>query len=312
VNQSSVDIRTDEGIVEASLRDFFLLLKPRVMTLVVFTAFVGLILAPGGPHPLLAAVAVLCIAIGAGAAGAINMWYDRDIDAIMSRTSGRPIPAGRMDPDTALSFGLVLSFFSVLLMGLALNWLAAGLLAFASAFYVLVYTMWLKRRTPQNIVIGGAAGAFPPMIGWAAATGELGLEALVLFLIIFAWTPPHFWALSLYREGDYAKAGVPMLPVVAGLPSTRRHIFAYTVVLAAVSLAPWYLGFAGNLFGFAALALNARFLWLAGRILREGDKGPAGRTFGYSILYLFLIFAFLVIDQAFGAWFATLLSGATG
>lgn len=312
MNQSSVDIRTAEGIVEASLRDFFLLLKPRVMTLVVFTAFVGLILAPGGPHPLLAAVAVLCIAIGAGAAGAINMWYDRDIDAIMSRTSGRPIPAGRMDPDTALSFGLVLSFFSVLLMGLALNWLAAGLLAFASAFYVLVYTMWLKRRTPQNIVIGGAAGAFPPMIGWAAATGELGLEALVLFLIIFAWTPPHFWALSLYREGDYAKAGVPMLPVVAGLPSTRRHIFAYTVVLAAVSLAPWYLGFAGNLFGFAALALNARFLWLAGRILREGDKGPAGRTFGYSILYLFLIFAFLVIDQAFGAWFATLLSGATG
>jgi protoheme IX farnesyltransferase len=312
VNQSALEIRAAEGKVESRLGDFFVLLKPRVMTLVVFTAFVGLILAPSGLHPLLAAVAILCIAVGAGAAGAINMWYDRDIDAVMSRTCARPIPAGRMAPDTALSFGLVLSFLSVLLMGLALNWLAAGLLAFASAFYVLVYTMWLKRRTPQNIVIGGAAGAFPPMIGWAAATGGVALEALVLFLIIFAWTPPHFWALSLYREGDYAKAGVPMLPVVAGLPATRRHIFGYTVILAAVSLAPWYLGFAGSLFGLAALVLNARFLWLAGRILREGDKGPAGQTFGFSILYLFLIFAFLVIDQAFGSWFVGFIAGVAG
>jgi protoheme IX farnesyltransferase len=208
----------------ASAGDYVALLKPRVMSLVVFTGLVGLYLAPGALHPFLAFVAVLCIAVGAGASGAINMWYDRDIDAAMSRTRARPIPAGRVEPADALSFGVVLSLFSVMIMGLAVNWVAAALLGFANAYYVFVYTIWLKRRTPQNIVIGGAAGAFPPMIGWAAVTGGVSLESLVLFLIIFMWTPPHFWSLALYKEGEYAKAGVPMLPVVAGKAETRRQI----------------------------------------------------------------------------------------
>jgi protoheme IX farnesyltransferase len=240
----------------ASVEDFLTLLKPRVMSLVVFTGFAGLYVAPGYLHPLLAAVAVLSIAIGAGAAGAINMWYDRDIDALMARTRGRPIPSGRMAPAEALAFGVVLSLFSVMLMGLAVNWTAAALLALANAFYVFVYTIWLKRRTPQNIVIGGAAGAFPPMIGWAAVTGSISLDSVVLFLIIFMWTPPHFWALALYRDGEYAKAGIPMLPVVAGKAETRRQVLIYTVLLWPVALLPCLLGTAGLLYGAVALLIG--------------------------------------------------------
>src|SRR5499426_672721 len=224
--------------VGGSIRDFIALLKPRVMSLVVFSDFAGLMVAPGQLHPVLAAVAVLCIAVGAGASGAINMWFDRDIDAIMNRTCGRPIPRGAVSPDAALSFGGVLAVFSVMLMGLAVNWAAAALLAFTIFFYVAIYTMWLKRRTPQNIVIGGAAGAFPPLIGWAAVTGDIAVAPLALFLLIFMWTPPHFWALALYRAGDYAKAGVPMLPVVAGDRETRRQIMIYTALLVPVALAP--------------------------------------------------------------------------
>ena len=236
------------------------------MSLVVFTGLVGLVVAPGHLHPVLAAVAVLCIAVGAGAAGAINMWYDRDIDAVMRRTAGRPLPAGRMMPGEALGFGVVLAVGAVLVMALAVNWVAAELLALTIVFYVFVYTMWLKRRTPQNIVIGGAAGAFPPMIGWAAVTGEIGWGAIALFAIIFFWTPPHFWALSLYRAGDYAAAGVPMLPVVSGPRETKRQILLYTLVLWPVTLAPWLLGYAGDLYGVGALLLSAA-------IHRLGDPG---------------------------------------
>ena len=217
--------------MEAGVGDFLALLKPRVMSLVVFTGFAGLVAAPGSLHPLLAAIAVLCIAVGAGAAGAINMWYDRDIDALMSRTAQRPIPAGRMEPSEALAFGVVLSIASVLTMALAVNLVAAALLALSIAFYVFIYTMWLKRSTPHNIVIGGAAGAFPPMIGWSAVTGDVGLGSIALFLIVFMWTPPHSWALALFRAGEYAKAGVPMLPVVAGVQATKRHILAYSATL---------------------------------------------------------------------------------
>ncbi|HZB93638.1 MAG TPA: heme o synthase, partial [Stellaceae bacterium] len=231
------------AIAGPAVGDYVALLKPRVMSLVVFTGFVGLYLAPGHIHPVLAAIAVLCIAVGAGAAGAINMWYDRDIDAVMRRTQGRPLPAGRMAPGEALGFGCVLAGGSVLVMGLAVNWAAAALLALTIAFYVFVYTIWLKRRTPQNIVIGGAAGAFPPIVGWAAVTGDVGVPALLLFAIIFFWTPPHFWALALYRSGDYARAGVPMLPVVAGAKETRRQIVIYTLLLLPLSLVPWWIGF---------------------------------------------------------------------
>ncbi|MEE8346955.1 MAG: heme o synthase, partial [Dehalococcoidia bacterium] len=270
----------------AELGDFLALLKPRVMSLVVFTGFAGLVAAPGALHPLLAAVAVLCIAVGAGAAGAINMWYDSDIDAMMSRTRHRPIPAGRVAPAEALAFGVTLSLFSVMLMGVAVNWTAAALLALASAFYIFVYTIWLKRRTPHNIVIGGAAGAFPPMIGWAAVTGTVSLESMALFLIIFMWTPPHFWALALYREGDYAKAGVPMLPVVAGKDETRRQILIYTMLLVPLTLAPVGLGMAGAVYGIVAAVLGGAFLWLALRVRRARDDASARRLFGFSIFYL--------------------------
>jgi protoheme IX farnesyltransferase len=262
------------------------------------------VVAPGDLHPLLVAVAVLCIAIGAGAAGAINMWYDRDIDALMERTRKRPIPSGRVAPDKALAFGVMLALFSVALMGVAVNWTAAGLLAFAIGFYVFVYTVWLKRRTPQNIVIGGAAGAFPPMIGWAAVTGAISLESLVLFLIIFMWTPPHFWALALYRTGDYAKAGVPMLPVVAGKTETRRQILIYAVLLVPLSFAPLALGMAGIAYGMAATIMGACFLLLAVRVLREQGARTARRMFRFSILYLFVLFAALIIEQPLAAAFA--------
>jgi heme o synthase len=284
----------------ASVGDFIALLKPRVMSLVVFTGFAGLYLAPGHLHPVLAAVAVLCIAIGAGAAGAINMWYDRDIDAVMRRTQSRPLPAGRMAPGEALGFGCVLAAASVIVMGLAVNLVAAALLAGTIAFYILVYTAWLKRRTPQNIVIGGAAGAFPPMVGWAAATGDVGLGALLLFALIFFWTPPHFWALSLYRTGDYAKAGVPMLPVVSGARETKKQMLLYTLVLWPVALAPAWLGLAGFVYLGTALALNLLFTMAAIRVWRDASDTSAKRMFGFSILYLFLLFAVMILDRAPG------------
>jgi protoheme IX farnesyltransferase len=283
---------------EASVADYVALLKPRVMSLVVFTAFAGLYLAPGHLHPLLAAVAVLCIAVGAGASGAINMWYDRDIDAIMKRTQNRPLPAGRMAPGEALGFGCVLAAASVVVMGLAVNWVAATLLAGTITFYILVYTVWLKRRTPQNIVIGGAAGAFPPMVGWAAVTGDVGLASLVLFALIFFWTPPHFWALSLYRTGDYARAGVPMMPVVAGARETKKQMLLYTIVLWPVALAPAFLGLTGLVYGAVAIVLSVLFTLAAIRVWYDAGDASAKRMFAFSILYLFLLFAVMLVDRA--------------
>jgi protoheme IX farnesyltransferase len=285
----------------AGVRDYVEILKPRVMSLVVFTGLVGLVVAPGHLHPLLAAVAVLCIAIGAGAAGAINMWYDRDIDALMRRTAGRPLPAGRMMPGEALGFGTVLGIASVLMMGLAVNYVAAALLAITIGFYVFVYTIWLKRRTPHNIVIGGAAGAFPPMIGWAAVTGDVGWAAIALFAIIFFWTPPHFWALSLYRAGEYAAAGVPMLPVVAGRRETKHQMLLYTLVLCPVALAPWLLGIAGALYAAGAALLSAAFTGSAILVWLDTTDRSARRMFAFSLLYLFLIFSLLLVDHTCGA-----------
>ncbi len=290
-------------------RDWFALLKPRVMTLVVFTGAIGLVLAPGHLNPVLGFTAVLCIAVGAGAAGVINMWYDRDIDAVMRRTAGRPIPAGRIGADEALCFGVMLASASVLTMALATNAFAAAVLAGSIAFYVFIYTMWLKRRTVQNIVIGGAAGAFPPVIGWAAVTGNIGLLPVLMFLIVFVWTPPHFWSLSLYACGDYERAGVPMLPVVCGARSTRRHVMGYTLGLVAVSLLPWAFGLAGMIYGLAALALGVGFLVCAWRVLVDGGpddgksltKDAAARaTFRYSLAYLAILFTALAIDRCIG------------
>ena len=282
--------------------DYVEILKPRVMSLVVFTGLVGLVLAPGHIHPLLGAVAVVCIAVGAGAAGAINMWYDRDIDAMMRRTRGRPLPAGRMMPGEALGFGVALGVGAVLVMGIAVNFVAAELLALTIGFYILVYTIWLKRRTPQNIVIGGAAGAFPPMIGWAGVTGEIGWGAIALFAIIFFWTPPHFWALSLYRTADYAAAGVPMLPVVTGPAETKRQMLLYTLVLWPVSLAPWLLGIGGLLYGVGALLLSALFTGSAVLVWRDTTDRSARRMFAFSLLYLLLIFSLLLVDHTGGGW----------
>ena len=288
--------------VQGDVRDYVALLKPRVMTLVVFTGFAGLAVAPGEMHPVLATIAVLCIAVASGAAGAINMWYDRDIDAVMSRTRERPIPTGKVEPAEALSFGVILAAAAVMLMFLATNAMAAGLLAAAVLFYVFVYTMWLKRRTPQNIVIGGAAGAFPPAIGWAAVTGDVGIEAIVLFLLIFFWTPPHFWALALYREGDYAAAGVPMLPVVRGARETKRQMLLYTLLLLPLSLAPCMLGFADwYVYGIVAGALSLLFLISAILVCFDASDRSAKRMFGFSIFYLFALFAVLVIDNTISA-----------
>jgi heme o synthase len=283
------------------VRDFWQLLKPRVMTLVVFTALVGLVAAPGTIHPVLAAIAILCIAVGGGASGALNMWYDADIDAVMRRTADRPVPAGRVLPSEALGFGLFLSAASVLTLGMATNWFAGGLLAFTIFFYVVVYTMWLKRRTPQNIVIGGAAGAFPPMIGWAAVTGGFSIESLVMFMIIFIWTPPHFWALALVKSKDYGAAGVPMLPNVAGEDSTRRQIMIYTVAMALTGMAPALLGFNSMVYLAVATLGGIWMLWLAIDILRfrEGDGAAKAcwRMFGHSMLYLFLLFLAIMLDK---------------
>jgi protoheme IX farnesyltransferase len=290
-------------LTESVVGDFVQLLKPRVMSLVVFTGLAGLLLAPAPMHPVLGAIAVLCIAVAAGAAGAINMWYDRDIDAVMTRTRSRPIPAGRVEPAEALGFGVVLAIASVVVMALAVNLVAAALLALSILFYVFVYTIWLKRRTAQNIVIGGAAGAFPPMIGWAAATGTVDLPAVVLFLIIFMWTPPHFWALALFRSGDYAKAGVPMLPVVAGDRETRRQILLYALLLLPLTLLPTALGIAGMFYLAGAAVLGALLIAGAVQVWREtGDPAHENRAakllFGYSVLYLFLLFALMLLDRA--------------
>ncbi len=292
----------------ASVGDYIALMKPRVMSLVVFTALVGMAVAPGSLHPAAGFTALLCIAVGAGAAGALNMWYDADIDAVMTRTARRPVPTGRVQPGEALAFGLTLASFAVVVLGLLVNALAAALLAFTIFFYVVVYTMWLKRSTPQNIVIGGAAGAFPPIIGWAAVTGSLSLEPVLLFAIIFFWTPPHFWALALYRTEDYARAGIPMLPVVAGDASTRRHILLYTLILAPLGVAPWPLGFAGALYGVTAIVTGAIILALALQVLRERRPAESAsrHLFAFSILYLFLLFAVLLVERGWGGLIARL------
>jgi protoheme IX farnesyltransferase len=281
----------------AGVEDYFALLKPRVMSLVVFTALVGLLVAPGHLHPVLGFTALLCIAIGAGAAGALNMWYDADIDAVMTRTANRPIPAGRIAPREALAFGVMLAVSSVVVLGLLVNWLAGLLLAFTIVFYVGIYTIWLKRITPQNIVIGGAAGAFPPMIGWTAATGDIGFESILLFLIIFFWTPPHFWALAICRADEYARAGVPMLPVVAGPQETRRQIVIYSLVLAPLALTPWLFGYAGIVYAATAAVLGGLLVALALQLMVAATEAAAKYLFAYSLLYLFLIFAALLIDQ---------------
>jgi protoheme IX farnesyltransferase len=302
--QAPLDASSGADLSE--VRDWIALLKPRVMTLVVFTAVVGLLVAPGKIHPALGFAAILAIAVAAGAAGAINMWYDRDIDALMRRTARRPIPSGRIDPGGALGFGLTLAVASVAVMGLATNWVAAAWLAFSIFFYVAIYTMWLKRRTPQNIVIGGAAGAFPPVIGWAAVTGDVTLVPLILFAIVFMWTPPHFWALSLWAHGDYARAKVPMLPVTHGARETRRQVLVYTVALIPVTLAPWLVGFSGPAYAAAAALLGAGFLFHAIRVVREAqdetgrslaNDAAARATFKYSLYYLFALFGALALDK---------------
>lgn len=294
----------DEGemrLSEASARDYFELLKPRVMSLVVFTAFAGLVLAPGHINPVLGFIAILCIAIGAGASGALNMWYDADIDAVMTRTARRPIPAGRILAKEALAFGLVLSCFSVVILGLAISWFTAFLLAFTIFFYVVIYTMWLKRSTPQNIVIGGAAGAFPPMIGWACVTGTVTIESIVLFLIIFLWTPAHFWALALFKMKDYEAVGVPMLPNVSGERTTKNQIVLYAVLTAVVAVVPAILGFASVGYGIFAALLGAVFIYcsIAVRRMPDGDPKmvPAKKLFAFSIFYLFAVFSALMLDR---------------
>jgi len=294
------------NLAGASVADFMALLKPRVMSLVVFTAFTGMMLAPGHLHPVLAATAILSIAVGAGAAGALNMWYDADIDARMQRTAGRPIPRGVVSPEEALAFGVILAIGSVMTLGLLLNWVAGALLALTIAFYLFVYTMWLKRRTPHNIVIGGAAGAFPPMIGWAAATGAVSLESVVLFLIIFMWTPPHFWALALYRARDYERAGVPMLPVVAGADETRKQIVIYSALLVIVAFVPALLDLGGTLYALAAIIAGGVLLSLALTVhrVRSGRAADraAKRLFAYSIFYLFVLFAVLLLEASAGRY----------
>ncbi|MET0969150.1 MAG: heme o synthase [Tardiphaga sp.] len=287
-------------ISEAGVADYIALLKPRVMSLVVFTAMVGYFLAPGDHHPVLAITSILCIAVGGGASGALNMWYEGDIDALMTRTANRPIPRGRVTRPEALTFGLVLAFFSVMTLGILVNWLAGALLAFTIFFYVVIYTIALKRWTAQNIVIGGAAGALPPVVAWAAASGSLSMEPILLFLIIFFWTPPHFWALALFRNDDYTRAGVPMLPVVAGPDATRLQILLYTVVLVATAVAPWPLGYFDAVYGIASLILVAGMMYLSVQVYRLREGAPASRAtrklFAFSIIYLFALFAILLLE----------------
>jgi protoheme IX farnesyltransferase len=292
----------DAGPLTSDWRDYLALTKPRVMSLVVFTGLCGLLAAPGHIHSVLGFTAVLCIALGAGGAGALNMWWEADLDAGMKRTAGRPLPQGRLRRTDARDFGVALSAASVAIMGLAVHWLAAGILAVSILYYAVVYTIWLKPRTPQNIVIGGGAGAFPPLIGWVAVTGEITAMPLLLFAIIFVWTPPHFWALALFVKTDYAKVGIPMLPVVAGEAATRRQILGYSVLLLLVSLLPWAIGGTGPIYGVAALCLSLVFLFLAVQVARhqsgEGDAmRPEKKLFAFSVLYLFALFAALVVDR---------------
>ena len=288
-------------ISEAEWRDFYELLKPRVMQLVVFTALVGLLIAPGAIDPVLGAISILCIAVGAGAAGALNMWYDADIDAVMTRTAKRPVPAGKITAQDALIYGVILSILSVATLGLVANWVAAAWLAFTISFYVF-YTIWLKRSTPQNIVIGGAAGAFPPIIGWAVVTGSVSIEPLILFLVIFLWTPPHFWALALVKHGDYGRAGIPMMPNVAGARSTCNQILVYSVLLAAIGVAPWFAGFAGLTYLAGASLLGLAFVFYAFRLWRTPEQDAerfnkaAIGLFLYSIWHLFALFALLLAE----------------
>lgn len=287
----------------AHWRDFVALTKPRVMTLVVFTALCGLLAAPGTLHPVLAFTAILCIALGAGGAAAFNQWHEAEIDAKMKRTSGRPLPDGRMDRSAALQFAWCLSASSVLVMGISAGWLAAGLLAFSIFFYAVVYTMWLKPNTPQNIVIGGAAGAFPPMIGWVAVTGDVTVMPVLLFMLIFIWTPPHFWALALFVKTDYASAGIPMMPVVRGEKSTRRQIFAYSVLLAATAIAPWVLGYTSMVYGVGSALLSAVFVLLALRVVlpkADDNLAPERTLFKFSIIYLFAVFTLVAADGMLG------------
>lgn len=287
-------------ILEGDAGDFFALLKPRVMSLVVFTALVGLLMAPGEIHPVIGFIAILSIAVGAGASGALNMWYDADIDILMARTAKRPVPAGRISADTTLAFGLFLSVFSVVTLGLMVNVLSAGLLAFTIFFYAVVYTMWLKRSTPHNIVIGGAAGAFPPIIGWACVTNTISLESIALFAIIFLWTPAHFWALALFKSDDYGRAGIPMLPNVSGERATKNQIVLYAVLTAISGVVPTLMGFAGIAYGVIAAILGAAFIWYSVQVWRMADGDakmvPAKKLFAYSLLYLFAIFSALLID----------------
>lgn len=284
--------------------DYLALMKPRVMSLVVFTALTGIVVAPGAVHPVIALAALICIAVGAGASGALNMWYDADIDARMQRTASRPVPRGRVLPEEALAFGVVLAGGSVFCLGLLVNWLAASLLALTIAYYVLFYTMWLKRRTPQNIVIGGAAGAFPPIIGWAAATGTVTVESILLFLIIFMWTPPHFWALALFRSRDYERAGVPMLPVVAGAGETRRQILIYSLLLAPLAVTPVLLGLGGMLYAVASIVLGVLLVTGALQVYRSRDEKAetraAKKLFAFSVVYLFALFAVLLVEHTVG------------
>jgi protoheme IX farnesyltransferase len=291
--------KTDETSCESSVRDYFDLLKPKVMSLVVFTGFAGMWIAPGfqSLHPFLAFIAMLCLAVGAGASGAINMWYERDIDAIMHRTRGRPIPLGKVHPDEALGFAITFSLLSILTMGVALNWTAAALLAFANFFYVFIYTIWLKRRTPQNIVIGGAAGAFPPMIGWAAVTGTVDLMPVLLFAIIFFWTPPHFWALSLFANEDYKRAKIPMLPAVAGEKHTKIQMIIYCLILLPVAVSPYFLGHTGATYGISALLLSLFFIYTSYKVFIDESLKSARLMFGYSVFYLFALFMALMIDS---------------
>jgi protoheme IX farnesyltransferase len=298
VDQNSIVLAP--RISEAEVSDYIALLKPRVMSLVIFTALVGLVMAPGHIHPVLAFTSLLCIAVGAGASGALNMAFEGDLDAKMTRTANRPIPRGRITPAEATAFGMTLAFFSVLTLGILVNWFAGGLLAFTIFFYVVIYTLLLKRRTAQNIVIGGAAGSLPPVVAWVAATGSLSVEPLLLFLIIFFWTPPHFWALAMFRSEDYARAGVPMLPVVAGPDATRLQILLYTIVLVAIAAAPWPLGYFDAVYGVISLALGAVMLALAINVYRRRERAESLRAtrklFAFSILYLFALFATLLLE----------------
>ncbi len=282
---------------ESSIQDFFLLLKPRVMSLVVFTGVVGLYLAPGHIHPFLGLIAILCIAVGSGAAGAINMWYERDIDALMERTKRRPLPLGKILPDHAIEFGAILALFSVIVMFIVTNIMAAFLLLVAICFYVFIYTIWLKRTTPQNIVIGGAAGAFPPMIGWAAVTGSISFESIVLFLIIFLWTPPHFWALALYKNEDYKKANIPMLPVIAGIKGTTKQMLIYTMLLCAVTAFPFVFKMSGFIYTIGATVLGVKFFYYAYELFIEYSEEKSRAMFRFSLLYLFLLFVLLAADK---------------